>query len=213
MSTPHIQASKGDFADTVFMPGDPLRAKFIAERYLNNVRQVNSVRNMLAFSGDYQGHRVSVMGSGMGIPSISIYAQELYRQFDVRRIIRLGSCGAIQPEIKLHDLVIAAGASTDSAINRQRFNGIDFAAIASYPLLRAAADTAEELGLAHYIGNIFSTDSFYQSDEQSLSTLRKYGVLATEMEAAGLYSVAAGCNAEALAINTVSDQLDRKSVV
>ena len=202
MSTPHIQASQGDFADTVLMPGDPLRAKYIAENYLSEVRQVNSVRNILAFTGNYNGRPVSVMGSGMGIPSISIYARELYREFGVKQIIRLGSCGAIQPQVKLWDLVIAMGASTDSAINRQRFDGLDFAPLASYPLLRSAVDTAQMMEIDHHIGNIFSTDLFYQSDKDALTRLRQFGVLATEMEAAGLYTVAAECNASALAINT-----------
>lgn len=207
MSTPHIQANSGDFADTVLMPGDPLRAKYIADHYLSEVHQVNSVRNMLAFTGEYKGRPVSVMGSGMGIPSISIYARELYREFGVKQIIRLGSCGAIQPQVKLWDLVIAMGASTDSAINRQRFGGLDFAPLASYVLLRGAADTAQAMGIDHHIGNIFSTDLFYQGDTDALTLLRHYGILATEMEAAGLYTVAAECNAGALAINTVSDHL------
>lgn len=205
MTTPHIAANPGDFAETLLMPGDPLRARFIAEHYLDDVRQVTAVRNMLGYTGHYRGQRVSVMGSGMGIPSISIYATELYQQFGVRRIVRVGSCGAIASHLKLGDLVVAMGASTDSSVNRQRCGGHDFAAIASYPLLRRVVAEAERQGLALHVGNCFSTDQFYHPDGELLARWQRLGVLAVEMEAAGLYGVAAACGGEALALLTVSD--------
>jgi len=146
MPTPHISANAGDFAETVIMPGDPLRAQYIAENYLTNVKQVTAVRNMFGYTGEYKGKRVSVMGSGMGIPSISIYATELFRDYGVEKIIRVGSCGSIRDDIKLEDIVIAMGASTDSNVNRQRLNNFDFAAIADYDLLDSVVSTAKRLG-------------------------------------------------------------------
>lgn len=205
MTTPHIAANPGDFAETLLMPGDPLRARFIAEHYLDDVRQVTAVRNMLGYTGHYRGQRVSVMGSGMGIPSISIYATELYQQFGVRRIVRVGSCGAIASHLKLGDLVVAMGASTDSSVNRLRCGGHDFAAITSYSLLRQVVAEAERQGLALHVGNCFSTDQFYHPDGELLARWQRLGVLAVEMEAAGLYGVAAACGGEALALLTVSD--------
>ena len=155
MSTFHIEAKPGTFAETVLMPGDPLRAKYITEHYLDDVKQVNQLRNMLAFTGFYQGKKVSVMGSGMGIPSISLYAHELFSDFGVQNIIRVGSCGALQADIQLNDIVIAMGACTDSNVNRLRANGADFAAIADFGLLKMAVDACNEHSLKCHVGNVF----------------------------------------------------------
>lgn len=207
MSTPHINAKMGDFAETVLMPGDPLRAKFIAENFLQDAKCITDVRNMLGFTGNYKGKRVSVMGSGMGVPSISIYATELYQQYNVQNIIRIGSCGAVRDDIKLRDVIIAMGACTDSQVNRSRFNNYDFAAIASYPLLRNAVNAAESLNKSVKVGNIFTADLFYTPQPEMFAVMEKYGVLAVEMEAAGLYGVAAECGKQALAVLTVSDHI------
>lgn len=207
MTTPHINARPGDFAETVLMPGDPLRARAIAETFLEDVREVNAVRNMLGYTGRYRGQRVSVMGSGMGIPSISLYAHELFSQFGVQRIIRVGSCGALRPDVHLHDLVIAQGASTDSGVNRKRFGGFDFAALADYRLLARAVSRAEEMAMTVHVGNVFSADLFYEPATDWMVPVGRMGILAVEMEAAGLYGVAAELGREALAVLTVSDQL------
>lgn len=205
--TPHLEAQPGDFATTCLLPGDPLRAEYIAETFLNDVRNVSSVRNMLAFTGDYQGTRVSVMGSGMGIPSISIYAKELITDYGVQNLIRVGSCGAVSKNVKIRDVIIGMGACTDSRVNRQRFQDHDYAAIASYELLKAANDTASELDIPVTNGNLFSADLFYTPNPSMFDTMESMGVLAVEMEAAGLYGVAAEFNAQALAICTVSDHI------
>ncbi|MDU9411793.1 purine-nucleoside phosphorylase [Pseudomonas sp. zfem005] len=207
MATPHITALAGDFAETVLMPGDPLRAKMIADTYLTDVRQVNAVRNMLAFTGFYQGQRISVMGSGMGIPSLSIYAHELFSQYGVQRIVRVGSCGSLQDGVKVGDLVIAQGASTDSVVNRKRFGGFDFAALADYRLLERTVRRADESGQPVHVGNVFSADLFYEPDLAWAARMTGMGVLAVEMEAAGLYGVAAELGRQALAVLTVSDHL------
>ena len=191
MPTPHIEAQAGDFAETVLMPGDPLRAKFIAENFLDDVKCVTKVRNMFGYTGTYKGKRISVMGSGMGVPSISIYATELYRDYGVEKIIRIGSCGAIRDDIKIRDIVIGMAASTDSNVNRQRISNVDFAACADFSLLKSVVDTAEKMGKAVHVGNIFTADLFYTPQPEIFATLEKYGVLAVEMEAAGLYGVAA----------------------
>ncbi|TWI50888.1 purine-nucleoside phosphorylase [Pseudomonas duriflava] len=209
MPTPHIEAHPGDFADTVLMPGDPLRARMIAEHYLENVQQVNGIRNMLGFTGWYRGQRVSVMGSGMGIPSISIYAHELYSLYDVQRIVRVGSCGSVKAEINLRDIVIAMGASTDSNVNRKRFGGFDYAAIADFDLLQTTVSTAARQGLPVRVGNVFSADLFYEPNNLAFDCMKAMGVLAVEMEAAGLYGLAASLNKQALAVLTVSDHLLR----
>jgi purine-nucleoside phosphorylase len=199
MATPHIDAQKGDFAPTVLMPGDPLRAQYIAETYLEDVRQVNAVRHMLGFTGAYQGEPVSVMGSGMGIPSISIYAKELYTDFGVRNIVRVGSCGAIHECLQLRDVVVGMGACTDSGVNRTRFQGHDYSAIADYDLFAAMTGTAQERDVPIRVGNLFSPDV------ELFATMNKMGVLAVEMEAAGLYGVAAEYGRRALAVCAVSD--------
>lgn len=207
MATPHINAQKGDFADTVLMPGDPLRAKYIAENYLSEVKQVNDVRGMLGFTGLYQGRRLSVMGHGMGIPSCSIYATELITEFGVENIIRIGSCGAISADVKLRDIIVGIGASTDSKVNRQRFKGHDYAAIADFDLVCNAVNSAKKKGVEVRVGNVFSADLFYSPDPEMFDVMEKYGILGVEMEAAGLYAVAAEYKAKAVAIFTVSDHI------
>ena len=157
MPTPHIEAKPGDFADTCLLPGDPLRAKFIADTFLDDVRQVNGIRNMLGFTGSYQGVPVSVMGSGMGIPSISIYAKELITEYGVKNLIRVGSCGAVSSKVEVRDIVLGSGACTDSVVNRTRFGGMDFAAVADFGLLRGAVEAAERLDLKVRVGNLFFT--------------------------------------------------------
>lgn len=210
MATPHINAEPGDFAPSVLLPGDPLRAEHIARTFLDDVRQVNDVRNMLGFTGTYDGLEVSVMGSGMGIPSSSIYATELVEDFGVEHLVRVGSCGAVQPDLALRDVVIAAGACTDSVVNRTRYGGMDFAAIADPQLLVAAIQAAQDVDLDVSVGNIHSADLFYTPDPEVFQTMRSMGVLAVEMEAAGLYGIAAEHGAKALTICTVSDHILRE---
>jgi purine-nucleoside phosphorylase len=207
MSTPHIDAAPGDFAETVLLPGDPLRAKFIADEFFSEVVEVNRVRNMLGYTGDYLGLRVSVMGSGMGMPSCLIYATELLQQFGVRRLIRVGTCGSVQPRLGLGDLVLATAASTDSQLNRRRFGGMDYAAAASFALCRRLAEGAESLGLNLHAGGVFSTDRFYEDTPGQLALLERMGVLAVEMESAALFAAAAELGAEAATLLTVSDDL------
>ncbi len=207
MATPHIHAPEGAFADTVLMPGDPLRAKHIAETFLTDAVCVNTVRNMFGYTGTYKGKPVSVLGSGMGIPSMSIYATELVKFYGVKNIIRIGSCGGLPLDVKVRDVVIGMGASTDSNVNRNRLAGMDFAAIASFNLLEKAVAAARAKNINVKVGNVFTSDLFYNPSESLFDTLEKYGVLAVEMEAAGLYGVAAEYGINALAIFTVSDHI------
>ncbi|MBK5267096.1 MAG: purine-nucleoside phosphorylase [Acidimicrobiia bacterium] len=207
MPTPHISAEKGAFAEAVLLPGDPLRAQFIAENFLEDAVQVNAVRNMLGFTGTYNGVPVSVMGTGMGIPSASIYATELIKDYDVKRLVRVGSCGAISTRVNIRDIVIAIGACTDSAVNRARYGGWDFAATADFELARAAVDAAEAAGKTVHVGNVHSADLFYNPTSHVWDTLENMNVMAVEMEAAGLYGVAAEYGARALTIATVSDHI------
>lgn len=207
MATPHINAEPGDFADAVIMPGDPLRAKFIAENYLDEARQVNDVRNMLGFTGRYKGRPLSVLGHGMGIPSCSIYCSELVNSFGVKRLLRAGSCGAVSKRVRLRDIIIAMGACTDSKVNRVRFRGHDFAAIADYELLRTAVAHAERKRLSHHVGNVFSADLFYTPEPEMFELMEKYRVYGVEMEAAGIYGLAAEFGAKALTVCTVSDHI------
>ena len=207
MPTPHISAEKGDFAPSILLPGDPLRAKHIAEGFLDDIRQVNEVRNMLGFTGSYDGVPVSVMGTGMGIPSASIYATELITEYGVERLIRVGSCGGIPTSVELRDVILAIGACTDAGVNRIRYGGYDYAATADYWLLRAAADAAAARGINVKVGNVHSADLFYNPDEQAVDRMEVMGVLAVEMEAAGLYGVAAEKGGRALTICTVSDHI------
>ena len=207
MATKHMNAAPGDFAETVLMPGDPLRAQYIAETYLEDVRRVTDVRNMWGFTGTYKGAPVSVMAHGMGIPSVSIYCTELVTDYGVKRVIRVGSCGTSHPDVKLRDIIIAMGASTDSNCNRMRFGGYDYAAIATYDLVRKAVAAAEQNKVRYHVGNIFSADLFYTPDPDMFQTMAKYNVYGVEMEAAGIYAIAAEHNVEALAICTVSDDI------
>ena len=213
MPTPHISAQANDYAKTVLMPGDPLRARYIAENFFDDPRLVTSVRAMEGYSGTWKGAPVSVQGSGMGIPSIQIYATELYNEFGVENIIRIGSCGALQDNINLGDVIVAVGASTDSGVNRMRFNNWDFSAVADYGLLRAVVEAAEAAGQTPHVGTIFTSDFFYDPVEGKFELLEKYGVLAVEMEAAGLYGLAAELGKKALAVCTVSDQIKRNEAM
>lgn len=207
MATKHMNAAPGDFAGTVLMPGDPLRAEYIAENFLDGARRVTDVRNMWGFTGEYKGIPVSVMAHGMGIPSVSIYVTELITEYDVKRVIRVGSCGTTHPDVKLRDVLIAQGASTDSGVNRMRFGSYDFAALASFSLVRHAVDAAEALGVRYHVGNIFSADLFYTPDTAMFETMAKFNVLGVEMEAAGIFPIAAEHGVECLAICTVSDDI------
>lgn len=207
MPTPHISASKGDFAPTVLLPGDPLRAKHIAENFLDEAKQVNEVRNMLGYTGSYEGIPVSVMGTGMGIPSASIYATELVTEYEVERLIRVGSCGGVTEKVEIRDVILAIGACTDSVVNRVRYGGDDFAAVADYWLLKAAQEAASKRGIEVKVGNVHSADLFYNPDAGAFDRMEAMGVLAVEMEAAGLYGVAAEKDARALTICTVSDHI------
>jgi purine-nucleoside phosphorylase len=207
MQAKHFNAPDGAFADFVLMPGDPLRARYIAEEFLTDAREVTNVRNMLGFTGTHEGRPVSVVGSGMGIPSASIYATELIQCYGVKEILRIGSCGALAPDANLRDVIIGMGACTDSNVNRMRFKGYDFAAIADYSMLARAVAAAGALGLATKVGNLFSADLFYTPEPEMFDVMEKYGVLGVEMEAAGLYGVAAEFGARALAVVTVSDHI------
>ncbi len=207
MATKHMNAAPGDFADTVLMPGDPLRAQYISDTYLDEARRVTDVRNMWGFTGRYKDHPVSVMAHGMGIPSASIYCTELIAEYGVKRVIRVGSCGTSHPDVRLRDIVIAMGASTDSGCNRMRFGGYDLAALASYDLVEKAVAAARAQGVRFHVGNIFSADLFYTPDPGLFETMAKYDIYGVEMEAAGIFPIAAEHGAEALAICTVSDDL------
>lgn len=209
MPTPHIAAQSGDFADVVLMPGDPLRAEHIANQFLTGARRVTAVRNMYGFTGEYRGRRVSVMAHGIGIPSCSIYATELIREYGVQAVIRVGSCGALAEDVKLGDVIVAMGASTDSKVNRIRFLDHDFAAIADWGLLSGAVAAAARLGTPVRIGNVFSSDLFYSPQTQMFDVMEKMGVLGVEMEIAGIYGLAAEHRVRALGILTVSDHIRR----
>jgi len=207
MPTPHISAQAGDFAEAVLLPGDPLRAKYIADTFLAGARQVTGVRNMLGFTGTYQGMPVSAMGTGMGIPSASIYATELITEYGCQRLVRVGSCGGVSTSVKLRDVIVATGACTDSNVNRLRYHGWDFAATADFGLVRAAVDAAAQGGFPVVVGNIHSADLFYNPNPAVWDVLDAMNVVAVEMEAAGLYGVAAEKRARALTIVTVSDHI------
>ena len=203
--TLHIEAARGDFAETVLMPGDPLRAQALANAHLDDVRLVNSVRNMLGFTGTFKGQPVSIMGSGMGMPSISIYAHELFDYYGVKQIIRIGTCGGLSADMQVGDLVLASAASTDSAMNRQRFSDWDFAAVADVELLLQVHEKALERGLKIRTGTVFASDFFYHPDEAFIEKLQKMGILAVDMESAALYALAQYHGKRALTILSVSD--------
>ncbi|MBR6793199.1 MAG: purine-nucleoside phosphorylase [Clostridia bacterium] len=206
MSTPHIDAKVGAFAKTVLMPGDPLRARFIAENFLEHAELVNNVRGVQGYTGSYKGEKVSVMASGMGMPSMGIYSYELFNFFEVDRILRIGSAGSIREDVKLREIVLGAGACTNSDYAKQYHLRGTFAPIADFALVRAAAEEAEKLGLTYHVGNLLSSDTFYDAGEDTLAW-NKMGVMAVEMEAAALYMNAAYSKKQALAICTVSDSL------
>ncbi len=204
MPTPHNAAQPGDIASTVLMPGDPLRAQYVAEHYLEDVTCFNEVRNMLGFTGTYQGKRLSVMGSGMGMPSIAIYSYELYNFYDVDTIIRIGSAGGLAPTVNLRDIVIGQAACTDSGFAHQYKLPGTIAPIADFGLLRLAVEAAEERGATYHVGNLLSTDVFY-SDPSDAEKWAEMGVMAAEMEAAALYLNAMKARKRALGIMTISD--------
>jgi purine-nucleoside phosphorylase len=203
----HIDAEAGQIAPTVLMPGDPLRAKSIAETLLEDVICFNEVRGMLGFTGRYGDKQVSVMGSGMGMPTLSIYVNELVTEYNVKTLIRVGTCGAFQPDLKIGDIVLAVTASTDSHMNRLRFGGMDYAPAASFDLLLRAYEAAQARGITVYVGGIFSGDTFYNDDPDWWQKWAAFGVLVCEMETNGLYTLAAKFKVEALSLLTVSDSL------
>lgn len=208
MST-HIAAAPGQIAPVVLFPGDPLRAKWIAETFLDDAELYTETRGMLGFTGTWEGQRISVQGSGMGQPSMAIYANELFESYDVQSIVRVGSCGALTERVKVRDIIIANGACTDSGINRVRFHGLDYAPVADFGLLRAAveASEAEPLESTVHVGQLFSSDQFYSTRPELMEPFVQHGVLGVEMEAAGLYTLAAYHGRRALAICTVSDHI------
>ncbi len=203
----HIGAREGEIAETVLLPGDPMRARFVAENFLEDAHCYTEVRGMLGFTGTYHGKRVSIQGTGMGQPSMSIYATELIRDYGAKNLIRVGSCGSLTDNVKLKQLVFAMSASTDSAMNRVRFGQLDFAPCADFTLFDRCVQHARKQGVSFVAGNVISTDAFYSEDPDVWKIWAKYGVLAAEMEAAQLYTIAAGLGARALAIMTVSDSL------
>jgi purine-nucleoside phosphorylase len=206
--TPHIGAKKGQIASRMLLPGDPLRAEWIAEKFLTDVVRYSKVRNMLGFTGTFEGRRVSVQGGGMGMPSLSIYANELFDKYDVQEIIRVGSCGGLQADLKTRDIVIAQGSCSESSMNKRRFKGMDFAPIADWDLLYKAFEMAKKLAISVRVGNILSADWFYHDvDPEEWKLWAKYNVLAVEMETAELYTLAAKRKKKALTILTVSDSL------
>lgn len=204
----HIGAKEGEIADKILLPGDPLRAKFIAENFMEDVSQYNNVRGMLGFTGTYKGERVSVQGTGMGVPSISIYVNELIQSYDVKKLIRVGTCGAIQKDVRVRDVILAQGATTDSQMNRLIFGNIDYAPLADFDLLKAAYESGTEKGLQLRVGNVFTSDTFYRDNAKEVNELlAKYNVLAIEMETTALYTLAQKFDRQALSVLTVSDHI------
>ena len=203
----HIEAKKGEIAETILLPGDPLRAKWIANTFFENPKRFNKIRGMLGYTGTYKGKRVSAMGTGMGVPSISIYAHELITEYDVKNLIRVGSAGSYQEQVKLRDIVLAMAASSTSGINELRFGGADFAPTADFGLFQKAIDIARAKNISLKAGNVLTSDEFYADDFESYKKWSKFGILCVEMESAGLYTVAAKHNVNALTILTISDSL------
>ena len=203
----HIGAEQGQIAKSILLPGDPLRAKYFAETFLNHVICFNNVRGMLGYTGNYEGKRISVMGTGMGIPSHSIYVNELIADYGVETLIRVGTCGALQADLAVGDIVLAMSASTDTHMNKLRFDGRDYAPTASFDLLLKAFKVAKELGVSPRVGGILSSDTFYNDDPDWWKIWADFGALVVEMEAAGLYTLAAKYQVDALAILTVSDNI------
>ncbi|MCP9199619.1 purine-nucleoside phosphorylase [Gramella sp. GC03-9] len=209
----HIKAKKGEIAENVLLPGDPLRARWIAETFLQDSECYNDIRGMLGYTGIFEGKRISVQGTGMGIPSAMIYTHELIKEYGVKKLIRVGSAGAFKPDLELMDIVIAMSASTNSSLNRERFRGADFAPTASFDLLIKATDFARNNNIAFHAGNILSSDVFYDEDPDYYKKWAKYGVLCAEMETAGIYTLAARFGVEALSILTISDSLVSKEEI
>lgn len=203
----HIGAKEGQIAKTVLLPGDPLRAKWIAETYLKDIFCYNEVRGMYGYTGTYKGKQISVQGSGMGVPSISIYTNELINSYNVKNLIRVGSCGSIRPEIKIRDVIIAMTSSTDSSINKIRFNGLDYSPTANFNLLKKAYDEAIKMGIEPKVGNVLTSDSFYHDNPDHWKHWADFGVMAIEMETSALYTIAAKYGVNALTLLTVSDSL------
>jgi len=203
----HIEAKEVDIAKTVLLPGDPLRAKYIADNFLENVFCYNKVRGMYGYTGFYKKKRVSIQGTGMGVPSISIYVNELISSYKVKNLIRIGSCGSMQPAVKIRDVILAMSASTDSSINKIRFRGMDYAPTADFELLKRAYDIALKQNVDVKIGSIFTTDTFYHDNPEAWKHWADYGLLAVEMETAALYTLAAKFKVKALSLLTVSDSL------
>jgi len=205
----HIEAKQGDIAETILLPGDPLRAKFIAETFLEDARLYNNVRGMLGYTGFYKGKRISVQGTGMGLPSISIYLHELMRDYGVKKLMRIGTCGTINPNVKLKDVVLGQASSTDNAMNLLRFDGKSYAPIADFELLKAAYDYAKSKKINVKVGNILASDTFYDDDYEAdpYQKWRDFGVMVVEMESAALYTLAAKYGRQALTLLTVSDDL------
>lgn len=203
----HIGAKPGEIAETVLLPGDPRRAKWAAETFLKGARQINDVRGMLGFTGTWNGQAVTIQGSGMGMPSLSIYVNELIRDYGAKTLIRIGSCGAMQADVKIHDVILAMTASTISSPSRTIFRELNFAPSADWPLLRAAAGVAEAKGIGVHVGGIYSSDTFYDERPDLNEAMQRHGILAVEMEAAELYTLAARHGRRALAVLTVSDHL------
>ncbi|TYA78556.1 purine-nucleoside phosphorylase [Seonamhaeicola marinus] len=203
----HIEAKKGDIAETILLPGDPLRAKWIAETFFDTPVCFNKVRGMLGYTGTYKGKPISVMGTGMGVPSISIYTHELINEYDVKNLIRVGSAGSYQEHVKVRDVVLAMAASSNSGVNELRFGGADYAPTANFELFQKAVEAAKIKNIPIKAGNVFTSDEFYADDFESYKKWSKFGVLCVEMETAGLYTVAAKHNVKALTILTISDSL------
>lgn len=203
----HIGAKKGEIADKILLPGDPLRAKFIAENFLENPVLYNEVRGMYGYSGTYKGEKVSVQGTGMGVPSISIYVHELIQEYGVRKLIRVGTCGSFQEHVNVRDVILGMSASTDSSINRHAFYGLDYAPTADFWLLQQAYEIATKHDKKVHVGNVFTSDVFYGNNPKFIETLKEHGSLAVEMESAALYTIAAKFNAQALSVLTVSDHI------
>lgn len=203
----HISAAPGQVAEAILLPGDPLRAQFIAENFLDNPVCFNKVRGMLGFTGTWKGQRVSVMGTGMGMPSLSIYVNELIRSYGVKKLVRVGTCGGLSEAVKVRDIILGLSASTNSAVNKIRFQGMDYAPAPSFRLLQAAYQAAVAKGLPVHVGKILSSDSFYSYDPDQWKLWAQFGVVGVEMEAAELYTLAAQYGVEALAVLTVSDHL------
>ncbi|ADU29815.1 purine-nucleoside phosphorylase [Evansella cellulosilytica] len=203
----HIGAAKGDIAESILLPGDPLRAKYIAKNFLENVSCYNEVRGMLGFTGTFEGKKISVQGTGMGVPSISIYVHELINSYGVKNLIRVGTCGAFQKDVKVRDVILAMSASTDSGTNHLHFKGLDFAPTANFDLLKSAYDNTVKQGLNVKVGSVYTSDVFYNDNKDIVEMLANHQVLAVEMETSALYTIAARYGVNALSVLTVSDHL------